>query len=330
MRVYSVVSAVVFSVFLVSAGAEGGMWDMSMPTIESPSLGTGFYTPSASASPFMSGRSSQSSASGQSAGSSSSSQANSGKASDSSSASVKDSSKSSSTLSRTLQNSISARDLENLDSLGLLGGLSGILSEGYGSSLYSYASNSSALAVDRTEETNRLLTRVLEKMEEIKEQGDVSRSSSGATLVSDQGEAPADSSASASSNGTSSPSVKNKSRLLRFAVNGYNVLRTCRTVYISDVQDDGTFLVTGDRRYMSDGQTRTETFHILFRTRPGVSSLSEYDAATAVTQDSYNPNSFVYQLSKRSNMMASRTGNLVSMRTEDPDWRLELLIDLAE
>ena len=238
------------------------------------------------------------------------------------------------TSSRVLTGSVSARDMETMDSLGLLGGLSGILSEGYGSSLYSRVPATSSV-IDRTEETNRLLNRVLAKMEEIKEQGDSSRPASGvspvATLVSDESEAPADSQAPAS--GKESPaasSVRNRSRLLRFAVNGYNVLRTCRTVYISDVQDDGTFLVTGDRRYMSDGRTRSETFHILFKTKPDSTSVCEYDAATAVTQDSYNPNSFVYQLSKRRNLMASRTGNLVSMRTEDPDWRLELLIDLGE
>ena len=207
-----------------------------------------------------------------------------------------------------------------------LGGLSGILSEGYASSRYSRT----AAALDRTEETNRLLNRVLEKMEELKESGGVSRSTvpaAGVTLVSDT---TADSSTPEAPSGNAATGGKSRSRLLRFAVNGYNVLRTCRTVYISDIQDDGTFLVTGDRRYMSDGQTRSETFHILFKTKQDASLPGEYDAATAVTQDSYNPNSFVYQLSKRKNMMASRTGNLVSMRTEDPDWRLELLIDLGE
>ncbi len=326
MRACKYLSVCVLSVLLVPlAFADDGLWDLSMPTIESPSLGTGFYTPSGSPSPFMSGRGadSSSSGSGKSAGSSSlsSSQSKSSAGGEKSSAQSR---------SRAMTGSVSARDLETMDSLGLLGGLSGILSEGYGSSLYSRV-NSASSAVDRTEETNRLLNRVLEKMEEIKVNGESSRTESSALLVSDTQETPADSPVSSAS-GSEIPgtTVKNKSRLLRFAVNGYNILRTCRTVYISDVQDDGTFLVTGDRRYMSDGKTRSETFHILFKTKPDSTSVCEYDAATAVTQDSYNPNSFVYQLSKRRNMMASRTGNLVSMRTEDPSWRLELLIDLGE
>ena len=326
MRACKYLSVCVLSVLLVPlAFADDGLWDLSMPTIESPSLGTGFYTPSGVPSPFMSGKGEASPASG-SGTSSGSSAASSGQTKSSSSGAAS----SAKTMSRTLASSVSARDLETMDSLGLLGGLSGILSEGYGSTLYSRAGSASTLA-DRTEETNRLLNRVLEKMEEIKEKGESSRTESTAILVSDEKELPADSSASsASAVESSSPAVRNKSRLLRFAVNGYNVLRTCRTVYISDVQDNGTFLVTGDRRYMSDGKTRSETFHILFKTKPDSTAVCEYDAATAVTQDSYNPNSFVYQLSQRRNMMASRTGNLVSMRTEDPDWRLELLIDLGE
>lgn len=324
MRVYNAVSCAALCLLVATAGvADDSLWNMSMPTIESPSLGTGFYTPSVGPSPFMSGRSSGDSPVGGSGSSSSSKSA--GQAPSQASETVA----AVSSLPRTFRNSISARDMEDMDSLGLLGGLSGILSEGYGSSLYSCTS-SAATALERTEETNRLLNRVLEKMEELKEKGEASRPASSsapmATLVSDE----ADTASTPSGNGTAPSTVRNRSRILRFAVNGYNILRTCRTVYISDVQDDGTFLVTGDRRYMSDGQTRSETFHILFRTKLDDSALREYDAATAVTQDSYNPNSFVYQLSKRSNMMASRTGNLVSMRTEDPDWRLELLIDLGE
>ncbi len=305
------------------AFAEDSLWNMTMPTIESPSLGTGFYTPSPASSPYMSGTTSSFHSENARSSRSASSSSQPAQASVESVSSV-------ASLSKSLQNSVSARDLEAMDSLGLLGGLSGILSEGYSSSLYS----KTVREEDRTEETNRLLTKVLEKMEEIKENGDTSRSTAmaggQAILVSDENTSTTAPSAPVVSTTSNNSSSKSRSRLLRFAVNGYNVLRTCRTVYISDVQDDGTFLVTGDRRYVSDGQARNETFHILFKTKQDTTLLSEYDAATAVTQDSYNPNSFVYQLSKRKNMMASRTGNLVSMRTEDPDWRLELLIDLGE
>ncbi len=161
-----------------------------------------------------------------------------------------------------------------------------------------------------SDETDQLLRQVLSEMEEIKnQQAQVTKASSSALAAS-----------------TARPSG---SRVLRFKVNGYDILRTCRTLFISDVQSDGTFLITGDRRYQSDGSTRSETFHLLFKAASGAESLESYDAAALVTQDYLNENSFLYQMSQRDDMQASRTGNLVTLRTTDPKWKLELLIDLG-
>ena len=113
-------------------------------------------------------------------------------------------------------------------------------------------------------------------------------------------------------------------------MNNYDILKTCGKIYISDIQHDGSFLVTGDRRYMSDGKNRTETFHMLFKNSSGEHSAVNYNAATSVTQDYLNEYSFLYQLSKRPQLSAVRTGNLVTMRTNDQDWKMELLIDLGE
>lgn len=120
------------------------------------------------------------------------------------------------------------------------------------------------------------------------------------------------------------------SRLLRFTVNGNDLLKCCRQVYISDVQQDGTFLLTGDSIAQENGKNQEETFHILFTSNPQNSSLNNYSAAAAVTQSAVNKNSFLYQLTQRKDLQASRTGNLVAMRTNDPEWQLELLLDLGE
>ena len=169
---------------------------------------------------------------------------------------------------------------------------------------------STAPASTDSDETDQLLRQVLSEMEEIKnQQAQVTKASSSASAAS-----------------TARPSG---SRVLRFKVNGYDILRTCRTLFISDVQSDGTFLITGDRRYQSDGSTRSETFHLLFKAASGAESLESYDAAALVTQDYLNENSFLYQMSQRDDMQASRTGNLVTLRTTDPKWKLELLIDLG-
>ncbi len=286
-----------------SSGSSGrdSLWDLSMPSIAAPSLGTGFYRPGIRQTTTATANSESAEQTGAKTATPS-----------------KDNSRVAATASqiaKSVASSLSADDVQALGSRGLLNNFSSLLA---------------AKGTDGSEETNKLLNKVLEKMEEIKAQD---KSSSSAVRVADSrpGSSPEQSAAStqASTNPATSEQQKH-SRLLRFAVNGYNVLRTCRTVYISDVQTDGTFLVTGDRRYMSDGKARNETFHMLFKTKSEDGGQETYSAATAVTQDSYNPNSFLYQLSERKNMTASRTGNLVSMRTEDPSWKLELLIDLAE
>ena len=212
--------------------------------------------------------------------------------------------------SKTTTPTLTASDIKTLNVSGVLG----TLLDG-DSDLISGALTKSGSSA-QSSETNVLLNRVLNEMEEIKKQGGVAsetvRSSLQAPVV------------------TSTEGESKHSRLIRFSVNGYDVLRTCRTIYISDVQDDGTFLVTGDRRYLSDGVTRSETFHLLFKTDADSAGLQNYHAAAAVTQDYMNQYSFLYQLSQRNDLNALRTGNLVTMRTTDPDWKLELLIDLGE
>ncbi|MBP5358268.1 MAG: hypothetical protein J6Y69_03680 [Treponema sp.] len=214
-----------------------------------------------------------------------------------------------------LLSTLTASDLQTLSATGMLDTL---LESKTGTS--SLLGLSNLYTSDSSSETNILLKQVLSEMEEIKQQ-----TSAPEKVASQAVQAPV----VTSTENTSSARAK-ASRLIRFSVNGYDVLHTCRTVYISDVQEDGTFLVTGDRKYPSDGVTRSETFHLLFKKDQGSSGLQNYHAAAAVTQDYLNEYSFLYQLSQRENLTAVRTGNLVTMRTTDPDWKLELLIDLGE
>ena len=117
--------------------------------------------------------------------------------------------------------------------------------------------------------------------------------------------------------------------ILRFIVNGYDVLASCRTVYFSDVGEDGTFLLTGDRTYTANGQKRTETFYLLFRPAGGAGFSTQYKAEIAVVQDYTNAHSFMYRLASLGDLTATKTGNLVSLRTSDPNCRADLLIDIG-
>ena len=117
--------------------------------------------------------------------------------------------------------------------------------------------------------------------------------------------------------------------ILRFIVNGYDILASCRTVYFSDVGEDGTFLLTGDRAYTANGQKRTETFYILFRPAGGAGFSAQYKTEIAVVQDYTNVHSYMYRLASLGDLAAMKTGNLVSLRTSDPNCRADLLIDIG-
>ena len=126
------------------------------------------------------------------------------------------------------------------------------------------------------------------------------------------------------------PDKSQRPAILRFVINGYNILDTCRTVYFSRQEQDGSFLLTADRRYISDNTVREETFYLLFKADGNCGASKGYDVQPAVVQDYQNDYSLVYQLAQKKNMKASKTGNLVVLRSTSPDWNLDLLLDIGE
>ncbi|WP_294015945.1 hypothetical protein [uncultured Treponema sp.] len=261
----------------------------SMPTVSSPEIGNGFYSPGSVLKPEYSKNASQNN----------SSQSEKTKAENKNA----ESSNAKSEMQKKILSALSAKDISLLNEKGF--------SSDINSMIFSLSSS------DNSQETKILLNKILAEIEKIKD-----KSSQDNSKKTDE--------VSAAPAKEEKLPEKAKARLLRFSVNGYDILRTCRKIYISEVQLDGTFLITGDRVYSSDGKNRTETFHILFKTSPNENGTLNYKAAANVTQDYLNENSFLYQLSKFESLPAMRVGNLVSMRTEDPNWKLELLIDLGE
>ena len=267
-----------------------------MPVITPPSVGSGFYVPKSPVNPaYAGGVMNQNS------------KKNDEKKDDSKSKEEK-----SDEISKAISSSIvSAQDLSALNGLGLF--------NTWGTSVTSPGNDSA----------QRMLEKILEEAKTIKEQNtllaeEYKKQNSSQTPAADLVKP------SEKKEESSFEPVKPKAKLLRFNVNSYDILRTCSKIFISSVQPDGTFLVTGDRRYLSDGKVRTETFHILFNIQPGSSGLANYTAAVNVTQDYLNEYSFVYQLSKKENLSALRTGNLITMRVNEPNWQLEFLEDLGD
>ncbi|MCR4579031.1 MAG: hypothetical protein K5681_01655 [Treponema sp.] len=116
--------------------------------------------------------------------------------------------------------------------------------------------------------------------------------------------------------------------ILRFKINGYNITDSLTKVFFSDPEADGSFLLTGDRRYYVNQLPRTETFYMVFRTVSSSGSAVSYKVQPTVVQDSKNENSFVYKLGNAKNLTAEKTGNLVVMHFAEGDLKVEMLLDI--
>lgn len=275
----------------------------SMPTISAPTMSNGFYTPGARG---------QTAPEKQDASSLQADSRNANAASPTQTVSETNS----------LLNPLSALTASDIQALSN----QGLLNAAFDTGMFAQSGTAS-----QNGQTNALLQQVLSELEQLKQHNTALQEHEAVPKNQQGTENPeSDEAPLLQQSGVATPASRTSgSRMIRFSVNGYDILHTCRTIYISDVQSDGTFLVTGDRRYVSDGKTRSETFHLLFKRAENEAGVQNYTAAAAVTQDYMNEYSFLYQLSQRPELTALRTGNLVTMRTEDPNWKLEMLIDLG-
>ncbi len=121
---------------------------------------------------------------------------------------------------------------------------------------------------------------------------------------------------------------KREPSILRFKINGFNVADSFTQVFFSETEPDGTFLLTGDRKYYINQQPRTETFYMLFKTTGSNGSTLTYKVQTSVVQDFKNENSFMYRLSAIQNLTAEKTGNLVVIHYSDNAVKADILLDI--
>ncbi len=110
--------------------------------------------------------------------------------------------------------------------------------------------------------------------------------------------------------------------ILRFSVNGVDIVAGVTDLVSSILARDGSFLITADRRYASSGRMLAETFYLLCR----AGTDGSYRLSADVSQSVNNPYSFLYRLARRSPVVGVRTGDLLLFRVEEPDFRLDLLI----
>lgn len=182
------------------------------------------------------------------------------------------------------------------------------------SSLSTTTSNSSS--------SNILLTQILQKLEELQKQVDnINSKSQQATEKNSQTKNETQTSQKQISEENVENSVSKK--ILRFKINNYDLTKSFTTLFFSEPEKDGSFLLTGDRVYNLYGKQMSETFYMLFKNENG----NNFEVAVALNQNDENPNSFLYKLAKNSPYKAQRTGNLFFINSNKNDLKIDILIE---
>jgi len=189
------------------------------------------------------------------------------------------------------------------------GALAGILS-GQPNAADLYGQNQTAV----------LLQAVIEKLDALQKTVDLQNSAKGSVAETDTKRA--------AKQDTQDKQDKQGGRILRFVAGNYNILPSCTAVFISQPETDGSFLLTGDRKYRlensSAGKIYGETFYFLFKAAGG----GTFNAAFSLSQQPENPDSPLYALTRASFLQAVRTGNLVTMRVLAENVQTDLLLDI--
>jgi len=197
---------------------------------------------------------------------------------------------------------LTANDISSLYDSGLFSNLSSLGSTG---NLANYSTSTS---------TNVLLQQVLNSLNELKQQqqGASAKEKNELNAVKTDAE----------------NFKKREPSILRFKINGYNIADSLTKVFFSETEPDGSFLLSADRRYFVNQQTRTETFYMLFKTVSSNGSSITYKVQPSIVQDSKNENSYIYRLSNVKNLTAEKTGNLVVMHFSSDPLNADLLLDI--
>ena len=212
-----------------------------------------------------------------------------------------------------------------MSSLGILGGLSGLSSENSGLSLLGSSLNqanplnslnsSKNLTLDA--QNSIYLRQILSELESLKN----------STLKTGNFGASAQNASIFAQNEALKTPQKNQS-ILRFLVNGQNLKPACKTVFFSEPQVDGTFLLTGDCKYQLNGKNLSETFYILFKADGATNGSNKFTATTALSQTEKNNSSYLYKISQLGELYAYKTGNLVTLKAEKDGTNLDLLLSM--
>lgn len=127
-----------------------------------------------------------------------------------------------------------------------------------------------------------------------------------------------------------SSQTESQSKLLRFRVNNTDILNTCQTIYFSQPEENGLFLLTGDRSYYIDNRPYEETFYFLFTPALDDKGVFYYEVEGDIMQNAPITGSKLYPLTEKPSLIARKTGNLIALKYNAKNWNLDILIDLRD
>lgn len=198
--------------------------------------------------------------------------------------------------SLSLSDNLSASDVTSLYQSGLFDNLSSLLT------------GSSSLTSTTDSSTNILLQQILVSLEQLKNQNGTNTQNTASQNTSDFNE--------------------REPAILRFRVNGNSIVDSLKTVFFSELEADGTFLLTADRVFYENKKPLKETIYLLFKTKRNIGTTTLYTVVPTLMQDTKNENSFLYRMCEQVDIEAQKTGNLVAVHLSKEQFSLDILLDL--
>jgi protease II len=182
--------------------------------------------------------------------------------------------------------------------------------------------NSSSLtSTNNSVATNTILTQILQRLEQL--QAQVDKINSQPQQVSEKNLQNKNEVQTNTTQQQISESKNNQNKILRFKINNYDLTKSFTTLFFSEKEKDGSFLLTGDRVYNLYGKQMSETFYMLFKNENG----NNFEVAVALNQNDENQNSFLYKFAKDSPYKSQRTGNLFFINSNKNDLKIDILIE---
>lgn len=118
-------------------------------------------------------------------------------------------------------------------------------------------------------------------------------------------------------------------KILRFKINDYSLLNSFTEVFFSDIESDGTFLLSTDRNYFSNKKNYQETLYMIFKTQNTNGNTISYEISSKMIQNQKNPDSYLNKLINSKQLIAQKVGNLVILLYESETTKIDILLSLG-